>query len=177
MIRKKVKGTGHNQPADAQTEPNFYALSPLTPEIQSTSTTAQDPTPPPISTFSPLGSALATSSAAQSHLEEMSPGTQCVYGAEFLLKGIDAGVAPGRLVNVNSNSAVASIGYPLTSPALGASVLPDSTGGFYLSYQSDTGRHLHLNDSASDPKYHTTQPHVEDHIGCVVSHFGIGMCG
>lgn len=30
MARQKVKGTGHKQPADAQTEPNFYQMSPLT---------------------------------------------------------------------------------------------------------------------------------------------------
>ena len=29
MVRQKVKGTGHKQPADAKTEPNFYAMPPL----------------------------------------------------------------------------------------------------------------------------------------------------
>jgi hypothetical protein len=28
MVRQKVKGTGHKQPADAQSEPNFYAMPP-----------------------------------------------------------------------------------------------------------------------------------------------------
>lgn len=160
MIRQKVKGTGHKQPADAQTEPNFYALPPLTPESQSTSPTAQAPTPPPIAPFSPLGSTSVASSATRSHLEEMSPGTQCVHGAAFLLKGIAAGVAPGRLVNVNANSAVASLGSPLASSALSSSLPPAATGGFSLSYQSDTGRHLQLNAAAKDPQYHTTQPQV-----------------
>jgi HSF-type DNA-binding len=29
MSRQKVKGTGHKQPADVKTEPNFYAMSPV----------------------------------------------------------------------------------------------------------------------------------------------------
>jgi hypothetical protein len=29
MSRQKVKGTGHKQPADAKTEPNFYLMSPV----------------------------------------------------------------------------------------------------------------------------------------------------
>jgi len=31
MVRQKVKGTGHKQPADAKTEPNFYAMPSLEP--------------------------------------------------------------------------------------------------------------------------------------------------
>lgn len=27
MVRQKVKGTGHKQPADVSSEPNFYAMS------------------------------------------------------------------------------------------------------------------------------------------------------
>jgi hypothetical protein len=30
MVRQKVKGTGHKQPTDASTEPNFYAMPPVT---------------------------------------------------------------------------------------------------------------------------------------------------
>ncbi|KAL7574229.1 hypothetical protein ACA910_012485 [Epithemia clementina (nom. ined.)] len=32
MVRQKVKGTGHKQPADVSSEPNFYAMSPVEPE-------------------------------------------------------------------------------------------------------------------------------------------------
>ncbi len=31
MVRQKVKGTGHKQPTDASTEPNFYAMPPIIP--------------------------------------------------------------------------------------------------------------------------------------------------
>lgn len=31
MARQKVKGTGHKQPADAKTEPNFYSMRPVEP--------------------------------------------------------------------------------------------------------------------------------------------------
>lgn len=30
MVRQKVKGTGHKQPTDASTEPNFYSMPPIT---------------------------------------------------------------------------------------------------------------------------------------------------
>lgn len=31
MARQKVKGTGHKQPSDAKTEPNFYLMRPVDP--------------------------------------------------------------------------------------------------------------------------------------------------
>jgi HSF-type DNA-binding len=32
MLRQKVKGTGHKQPADASSEPNFYNMPPIVPD-------------------------------------------------------------------------------------------------------------------------------------------------
>lgn len=52
MIRQKVKGTGHKQPADAQTEPNFYALPP-TAGGGGGSTTSSPAAPPPLAPSSP----------------------------------------------------------------------------------------------------------------------------
>lgn len=47
MTRQKVKGTGHKQPADAKTEPNFYEMS--APSLSSSTTTIQQPAPKPTS--------------------------------------------------------------------------------------------------------------------------------
>ena len=143
MVRQKVKGTGHKQPADAQTEPNFYALPPVSAGSGSAGTSPM--VSPALSAAaapsSPRGSASPGSSVTRSHHLEMSPGTQCVHGAAFLLKGIAAGVAPSRLSNIESSAAVASIGSPEMSPALDASV-PTATGnraasGFSLSYRGN----------------------------------------
>lgn len=150
MVRQKVKGTGHKQPADAQTEPNFYALPPVSAGSASagTSPMISPAMLPAVAPSSPLGSASPASSATRSHFE-MSPGTQCVHGAAFLLKGIAAGLAPSRLSNIDSTAAVASIGSPVVSPALDASA-SSSTGnsaasGFSLTYRGDShgGRSHH----------------------------------
>jgi hypothetical protein len=37
MVRQKVKGTFRKQPADASSEPNFYAMPPVQPEVESPS--------------------------------------------------------------------------------------------------------------------------------------------
>ena len=100
MARQKVKGTGHKQPADAQTEPNFYVLPPTTgPHSPGT--------PPQIAAASPTSHSPAPV-AAPSFITEMSPGTRGVHGAASLLKGIAAGLTPSRLKNirVNPNSAL-----------------------------------------------------------------------
>ena len=119
MVRQKVKGTGHKQPADAQTEPNFYALPPVTPEgfggvsggAKSTAITspsagsmASPSIPPTIATASPrLDSAAPLRSAtvartreSQGQIYEESPRTQAkgLHEAAFLLKGMSASLGP-----------------------------------------------------------------------------------
>jgi hypothetical protein len=89
MQRQKVKGTGHKQPADAQTEPNFYTMPP-----------SQAQHPQPIST--PI------------HYGEMSPGLQGVHGAAHLLKGIAAGLPASSL----NTSLPFSLGVAATAPAI-----------------------------------------------------------
>lgn len=111
MVRQKVKGTGHKQPADAQTEPNFYALPPT---IGSASSSPAAPvplapaSPPPRPTSPPVTAA----SSRPTVLDEMSPGTRGVHGAASLLKGIAAGLAPSRLASINPNQAVPFLGPP-----------------------------------------------------------------
>ena len=90
MQRQKVKGTGHKQPADAQTEPNFYTMPP---------SHAQHP-PQPIS--------------APTHYAEMSPGLQGVHGAAHLLRGIGAGLSASSL----HTSLPFSLGGAAATPAM-----------------------------------------------------------
>jgi hypothetical protein len=62
MTRQKVKGTGHKQPADAKTEPNFYEMSSLSSRAQqvrrttslNNTTASLPPHPLPSSSNSPL---------------------------------------------------------------------------------------------------------------------------
>jgi hypothetical protein len=71
MVRQKVKGTGHKQPADADTEPNFYVMPPQLEDSELTFPQAADP---------------------------LSPGSlQGLHGAASLLHGISAGLGYPRL--------------------------------------------------------------------------------
>ena len=47
MVRQKVKGTGHKQPADVSSEPNFYGMSPVEPERVSDAIPPPPPNVPP----------------------------------------------------------------------------------------------------------------------------------
>ena len=110
MQRQKVKGTGHKQPADAQTEPNFYSMPP-------SQATQAEPSPP--------------------NYGEMSPGLQGVHGAARLLKGIAAGL-PASSLNASipfslglsataaATSAPSSTSVFQSSPPLGSAGSPYS---------------------------------------------------
>lgn len=101
MTRQKVKGTGHKQPADASSEPNFYQMAPLD---------------PPPSTITKLPNMLTMLQPSQVCVEqrntvpkpvenqhrpshgfvhqernEISPGMRSVHGAAHLLQGIASG--------------------------------------------------------------------------------------
>jgi len=82
MIRQKVKGTGHKQPADASSEPNFYAMPPVLPER-----------PTGYEEMAPSNSM----SSEPRNIEPISPGMQSVHGAAHLLHGIAAGFNYGKL--------------------------------------------------------------------------------
>jgi hypothetical protein len=70
MVRQKVKGTGHKQPADADTEPNFYVMPSQLEDSEPTFPQAADP---------------------------LSPGSlQGLHGAASLLHGISAGLGYSR---------------------------------------------------------------------------------
>jgi hypothetical protein len=90
MQRQKVKGTGHKQPADVHTEPNFYKMSP------------SKPTPPDDSSdkqISPLVESVSLTAleSNDSGLDittyaDLSPGMGGVRNAAQLLKGLASGV-------------------------------------------------------------------------------------
>lgn len=124
MVRQKVKGTGHKQPADAQTEPNFYAMPPSDPDVPSPQ---QHPvnmdsywgssgmsdnsmgqqqyivSGPGGSTAMWPGQGTATSTDGTSSNfastagAPASPGMQGLHGAANLLKGIAAGLPASSL--------------------------------------------------------------------------------
>jgi hypothetical protein len=52
MVRQKVKGTGHKQPTDVSTEPNFFSMPPVTPMGEAVDTTQGLDEYPPKSFFS-----------------------------------------------------------------------------------------------------------------------------
>jgi len=89
MNRQKVKGTGHKQPTDAQSEPNFYAMPPHLLNPNKSATIAALTEHP---TFQ--GSSL---SQERTPSLPLSPGIRGVHGAANLLKGIAAGVPPMEL--------------------------------------------------------------------------------
>lgn len=101
MYRQKVKGTGHKQPADAQTEPNFYAMVASPPSGSKTLA-------PKGRDNSPIGGPSA----------ELSPGIRGVHGAAFLLKNIAAGFpqSPGGASPFSLGKAVQTTG--LKTPQL-----------------------------------------------------------
>lgn len=87
MQRQKVKGTGHKQPADAMTEPNFYAMpASLYMEAQDDHKESKD---------SPIVSTATMQLTSQSNpdgFDDMSPGMRNLHGAANLLKNIAAGL-------------------------------------------------------------------------------------
>eukprot|EP00934_Nitzschia_sp_Nitz4_P009056 Nitzschia sp. Nitz4//scaffold17_size182527//79834//81297//NITZ4_001851-RA/size182527-snap-gene-0.279-mRNA-1//1//CDS//3329539331//9046//frame0 len=84
MQRQKVKGTGHKQPADAKTEPNFYAMAP-----SQASPTMRPNTPPQVPSY-PETSLASISSTPYT---ELSPGRQVLHSAAHLLKSFASGLA------------------------------------------------------------------------------------
>jgi len=96
MARQKVKGTGHKQPADAKTEPNFYLMPPVESFIPANAAL----TVPPrhnfgstAGTFPPsFGAAsLPPQAAAMGRSLYESPASPGLHGAAHLLQGIASG--------------------------------------------------------------------------------------
>jgi hypothetical protein len=90
MVRQKVKGTGHKQPSDASSEPNFYIMPPVEPEypVHTTWGTRYNPTSlPPMPAPTLPGTAAST---LVNGIDPYSPGVSSLRGAAQLLHGIAA---------------------------------------------------------------------------------------
>jgi HSF-type DNA-binding len=91
MMRQKVKGTGHKQPADAASEPNFYAMPLVQPEPE------ENPYDMGLANYEMTLAyphmAMSEASAAVLH----HPGSPGLHGAAHLLQGIATGFAYSNL--------------------------------------------------------------------------------
>lgn len=134
MARQKVKGTGHKQPSDASSEPNFYSMPPVEPEFPAGSTfgarykpTILPPLQPPPAAALPgaEGGTITvqdTASLANTGIDPNSPGFSSLHGAAQLLHGISAGGRSGAFLGPSATSAVggsntAAAGTSGTKPA------------------------------------------------------------
>jgi len=96
MVRQKVKGTGHKQPADVSSEPNFYSMPQVRPEHPGETfgakykATIMPPTSQPAIAFGqavpPSGTHAPTGQSAVL-LSTRSPGYGSLQGAASLLQG------------------------------------------------------------------------------------------
>ena len=77
MVRQKVKGTGHKQPTDVESEPNFYSMPPVheVPTVPPTAIKSASPVARPVGTFS----IAPTAPTAPTNLETMSPGVHAAH--------------------------------------------------------------------------------------------------
>jgi hypothetical protein len=88
MQRQKVKGTGHKQPADAMTEPNFYVMPA---SVSSPEHGFHESTDSPIFSMDSTLQRTADQSRRACY-DEMSPGMRNLHGAANLLKNIADGI-------------------------------------------------------------------------------------
>lgn len=137
MVRQKVKGTGHKQPSDASSEPNFYAMPPVEPEYPNTTTWGARYKPtilPPMqeSRAQAKPSQQQQQSQAPPVIDPNSPGFSSLHGAAQLLHGISSGGRGGAFLGppaTGSATSSSSSGQPTRQfkPAsfLQPSQLPD----------------------------------------------------
>ena len=120
MVRQKVKGTGHKQPSDASSEPNFYSMEPVEPEYpnqQQIATIAygapysnnQQTIMPPYQASAavpPPSQPLLAAPPAQAAagVDPHSPGFSSLHGAAQLLHGIAAGKGGGAFLGPPATS-------------------------------------------------------------------------
>jgi len=108
MNRQKVKGTGHKQPSDASSEPDFYAIPPLdsAPPLSSlVSTNRLEPQHYHHDTTSSVLSPATVGDEQRTAFVEESPGLRGLHGAAHLLKEISQGWGVGYIVgNAGSSS-------------------------------------------------------------------------
>ncbi len=156
MQRQKVKGTGHKQPADAKTEPNFYTMAPSTYTSPLMSASSPEATSSKEEDSRPLGITY----------QEMSPGMAGLHGAAHLLKNIAAGVRTSSMgasfslgesaissAPLHGGSNVASL--PVSPPS--SLLVPE--GKSNLIYPSSRDQSMSLLGRVNSEQYNPTQSH------------------
>jgi hypothetical protein len=119
MVRQKVKGTGHKQPTDVESEPNFYSMPPVheVPVVPVAALKTANPVARPVGTFSIVPT-------TQNSMDTMSPGIHAAH----LLKDM-AGRTPiiQSLPPLPANMSSSRSGGSMVPPpnfALGQNVTP-----------------------------------------------------
>lgn len=146
MVRQKVKGTGHKQPSDASSEPNFYSMPPVEPEYPATSTFGarykptilpplqQQPPAVAVAATRPLEAAAQAAAAATTStlihrgIDPNSPGFSSLHGAAQLLHGISAGARSGAFLGppaASVSARAASLASNGTQPKPASFLQPD----------------------------------------------------
>ncbi|KAG7350474.1 HSF-type DNA-binding protein [Nitzschia inconspicua] len=156
MQRQKVKGTGHKQPADVQTEPNFYNMSPSKPQEAGDMPDNLSSHPNGHSFSSSIQSEAAAALAprtitsaetsSSSNFAHLSPGMGGVHTAAQVLKGLASGMpfslgqaaTPSKSISNQSNpvppmQSEASTSAPETPPV---STIPKPLLDSFASQQS-----------------------------------------
>jgi hypothetical protein len=124
MVRQKVKGTGHKQPSDASSEPNFYAMPPVEPETPNANInlpatwgsmttmmtvppsanahyyqpSLRRPPPVPPAAPMPMENTMNNTSHLVNGIDPDSPGLSSLQGAAQLLRGISSGKRGGAFL-------------------------------------------------------------------------------
>jgi len=154
MVRQKVKGTGHKQPSDASSEPNFYSMPPVEPEYPNQQQIATPygepfsnnqilmpplqqapaavPLPPSqhLLAAQPPRAAVPPPTQGPPVIDPNSPGFSSLHGAAQLLHGIAAGKGGGAFLGppatTNNKSASSKTAASATAKQKPASfLLPD----------------------------------------------------
>ena len=108
MHRQKVKGTGHKQPADAMTEPNFYAMpASFYCEAQNHQETT-DGTEASTAEQEPMSQI-----ESETYYDDMSPGMRNLHGAANLLKNIAAGIPVSSMKGTSLTLADSDLSVPI----------------------------------------------------------------
>mmetsp|Transcript_19364 Transcript_19364/g.44892 ORF Transcript_19364/g.44892 Transcript_19364/m.44892 type:complete len:603 (+) Transcript_19364:203-2011(+) len=150
MQRQKIKGTGHKQPADVQTEPNFYNMAPSQTcgpskpkkpkSLASASVAAVAAAPVPALSHSapqPFGDAMFQSDS----FAHLSPGSRGVQSAANLLKGLKrkhCGKSRSQLLHPHQAVEVGSNKPPTTTSMSMSSTVSVSEPNLQLCHRSSS---------------------------------------
>jgi hypothetical protein len=126
MVRQKVKGTGHKQPTDVTTEPNFYKMPLILPldQVASSRATARE---------CGTGEEITSQDLSLPPLSTQSTNQQPLDSDNVLMNspGINAAKLLKQLSTVGSPDSQFNLG-------VGAISSPPLTGNSFLSYASST---------------------------------------